>query len=222
MPLFPPVLRVHDHISRVAGHGLTINLGDLPTWVAAIGTVGALAAAFWQIGTERGIRQRREAQELVDRHFEQARLISAVVGPEDPIPRPWNPDGRTQVELINGSAEPVYGLVVAIVAIQGTLPRSIEVTLQREGRRPFGGRPIAVASILPRGTYCVWIDGLKWVVGAGFNRPAAEVAFTDRAGNHWIRRASGKLEELPEDPWEYFSKLGLHKPFDIQTPERLP
>jgi hypothetical protein len=32
---------------------MALELGDVPTWLAAVGTVGALAAAFWQIGTER-------------------------------------------------------------------------------------------------------------------------------------------------------------------------
>lgn len=30
-----------------------IQLGDLPTWLAALGTVGALGAVLWQISTER-------------------------------------------------------------------------------------------------------------------------------------------------------------------------
>jgi hypothetical protein len=219
-----PILGTYEELVRdvsqvpaAAGHSFTINLGDLPTWLAGIGTVGALAAALWQIRTERKLRLQREAQEREDHRREQARLVSAVVGPEDPTPGPWDPDGRTAIELINGSLEPVYRLVIAIVAVQGTMPRTIERTLEVKDRP----RPITTASILPSGTHRVWISGRKWAMGSGFNRPGAEAAFTDRSGSHWIRRATGQLEELPEDPIDHFAKLGLPGPWDMQTPERI-
>jgi hypothetical protein len=41
-------------------------------------------------------------------------------------------------------------------------------------------------------------------------RLAAEVAFTDREGSHWIRRATGRLEELPQEPLEYFQQWDLY------------
>jgi hypothetical protein len=87
-----------------------IHLGDLPTWLAALGTVGALAAALWQIRTERKRRLEREALEREERHQAQARLIAAVVGPEEPHEEVAIL-GRTAVDLINGSAEPVYRLI---------------------------------------------------------------------------------------------------------------
>jgi hypothetical protein len=52
-------------------------------------------------------------------------------------------------------------------------------------------------------------------------RFGAEVAFTDRAGSHWIRRATGKLEELPKEPLEYFEPSGLYGPYALVTPERI-
>ena len=60
-----------------------IHLGDLPTWLAALGTVGALGAALWQISTERKRRHEREEQQREERHLAQARLIAAVIGPEE-------------------------------------------------------------------------------------------------------------------------------------------
>jgi len=36
---------------------------------------------------------------------------------------------------------------------------------------------------------------------------------------HWIRRVMGQLEELPANPIEYFSPLGLNPPYDWVTPE---
>jgi hypothetical protein len=84
----------------------------------------------------------------------------------------------------------------------------------------FGRGPITTASILPGGTYRVWIDKVGW--GRIINgRLGAEVAFTDRAGSHWIRRATGQLEELAIAPLEYFKKWNMYGPHDLQTPQRL-
>jgi len=95
-----------------------IQLGDLPAWFAALGTVGTLGAALWQISAERQRRHEREAQERQERHRAQARLIAAVYDPEE-YAESRNAEGnRTGIELINGSPEPVYRLV-AIVNIQG-------------------------------------------------------------------------------------------------------
>jgi hypothetical protein len=101
-----------------------VNWGDVPTWVAAIGTVGAFVAAFIQIGTERRRRLAREQQDRLDARRAQARLVSAVLGPiERPVPEPALSQvggsafdrlayGRTGVDLLNSSQEPVYRLVV--------------------------------------------------------------------------------------------------------------
>jgi hypothetical protein len=178
-----------------------IHLGDLPTWLAGLGTVGTLGAALWQIGSERKRRIEREAQEREERHQAQARLIAVVIGPEEPSDKAAIL-GRTGVDLINGSAEPVYRLVVAIVNIQGTSPATIESWLEiLEGRdrepdvTKWPTAPITTASILPSGVHRVWIQGTGWGrVLSG--RRAAEVAFTDRAGNHWIRRGTGQLANI--------------------------
>jgi hypothetical protein len=79
-------------------------------------------------------------------------------------------------------------------------------------------RPVTTASILPPGRHRVWVGGIGWGRGMG-GRPGAEVAFTDRAGRHWIRRATGRLEEIPKEPFEYFKEWGLFGPYDLQNPE---
>lgn len=127
---------------------------------------------------------------------------------------------------------PVYRIVAAMVALQGNAPRTIEGWLKYRDRerqkleyRKRAGEevedaiiPVGMTSILPSGTYRLWIPGL-WS-GALGNRYGVEVAFTDRSGeNHWIRHATGKLEDLPEDPITYYLGAGPH---DLQIPERLP
>ena len=78
--------------------------------------------------------------------------------------------------------------------------------------------PVGMTSILPAAPTGLWIRGF-WSGVLG-NRYGVEVAFTDRSGeNHWIRHATGKLEDLPEDPITYYLGAGPH---DLQIPERLP
>jgi hypothetical protein len=124
------------------------------------------------------------------------------------------------VTLVNGSDEPVYTLVVGIVFIQGAGPRTIEEMLELRQQSPDQLVPVTTASILPKGAFQVWIAGVGWSsIMAG--RSGADVAFTDRAGTHWIRRALGKLEELAEDPFTYFQRWEMYGPYELQTPEPL-
>jgi len=44
------------------GHPWYVNFGDVPKWVAAIGTVGALIAALMQINTERNIAMPKKSK----------------------------------------------------------------------------------------------------------------------------------------------------------------
>ena len=196
-----------------------LSLGDIPTWVAAIGTVGTLGLALLQIEADRRRRHRQEDADRLERHGAQARLIAAVVGPTDHGPN-TPPLGNTAIDLVNGSDEPVYRLVAGLVFIQGTAHRTMEEMLQWSQQESALPLPVAITtvSILPSGTYRVWVPSIGNVMGGRFG---AEAAFTDRAGSHWIRRATGKLEELPSEPLEYFNALGLHGPYDLVTPERI-
>lgn len=214
--------------------GVGVNWGDVPTWVAAIGTVGTLTAALLQINTERRRRLQQEKEDRVERHRAQARLVAAILGREEPAQLEGSGiERRTAVDLVNGSDEPAYRLVVGIVFLQGAGPRSMEEWLefqrQRDERRDqppgdiptFTRVPVITASILPpKGVFRVWIPGVGWsAILSG--RSGAEVAFTDRAGAHWIRRAGGLLEELPEDPIDYFHRRGFYSPYELYTPERV-
>ena len=188
--------------------------------IASIGTVGALTVALIQIRTERQYRLKAAAEGTRERHEEQARLISAFVGAVEFAD--YGPDNEhTWVNLVNGSDEPVYRLVVAIVFIQGTAPDTTERWLDEWVKdHPERARPLTTLGILPPGRSRVSIQG-RWTGGLG-GRSGAEIAFTDRAGSHWIRRATGKLEELPLEPLEYFKHWGLFGPHDLQTPDPMP
>jgi len=209
-----------------------MNLGDLPTWVAAIGTVGALVAALIQINTERKRRHAYEAREHDERRHAQARLVAAFLGKEEIRGRPPAKDedrsrsdsGRTPIYIVNGSDEPAYEPIVAVVAIQGAAPHTIEQMLEYgKSRYKYGQRPpapVMTVSIIPPGKSVVWVEGTGWSQHLS-GRSGAEIAFTDRAGVHWIRRATGELTELPKSPYEYFTDHGLFTPYELQTPEPL-
>lgn len=181
-----------------------IGAGDAPTWIAAIGTIGAFATGFWQIANERRRRVAEERERRKERHREQARLVSAYKGEEEgPVgQKPGEPserDGQTSFYLANNSAEPVYSVVVGLVFIQGAGPRSIEDMLDLNRNQFHRQGPVTTVSILPGGLYRVQIAGTGWHRTMS-GRAGVEIAFTDRAGTSWIRRAGGELGELPPKP----------------------
>lgn len=202
-----------------------MNFGDVPTWVAAVGTVGTLAAALWQISNERTRRLAADEQLRVERHIEQAHLVAAYLGDQewpdgDPDP-PAIGSGRTGLYLANNSPEPVYSVVAGLVFVQGAGPRTLEDMID-VNRKQFSRRgPVTTVNILPGGLYQVWIAGTGWHrILSG--RAGVEIAFTDKGGAHWIRRATGQLVELAKPPLEYFAEWDFRGPHDFQRPERVP
>jgi hypothetical protein len=200
---------------------MSIQFGDIPTWVAAIGTVGALGAAMWQISNERRRRIAQETQDRTERHQSQARLVAAWIGEIESATEDSDYDnGRTAVELLNGSAEPIYSLVAGLVYIQGAAPKSIEAWFNLKKRSEPDTQvspPILLLSILPPGRWRIWIPASGWGITGG--RIGAEVAFTDRAGAHWVRRATGELEELSAPPFKHFEEQGMYgPPYDYRIP----
>jgi hypothetical protein len=199
---------------------------DAPTWLAAIGTVGAFATGFWQIASERRRRIADEEERRIERRREQARLISAYMGEEEgprngSADEPSDRDGQTSFYLANNSTEPVYSLVVGLVFIQGAAPHTMEEMLRLNQEQFHRQGPVTTVSILPGGLYRVKIAGTGWHrIMSG--RAGVEIAFTDRAGASWIRRASGTLEELRKPTLDYFRDFHLAGPYEFQTPERVP
>lgn len=164
---------------------MSVAVGNLPSWLAAVGTVGTLIAALLQIRSERARFVAQQAADRQERRYAQARLISAwmkALG-SDP-PTDGTPHSYMKIALANGSAEPVYNVLVTVVDVQGTIPH------QRENFGTNNRQYIqdATLSILPPGRWSVRVDG---AFGAMGSRPGAEVAFTDRSRVHWVRRTWG-------------------------------
>jgi hypothetical protein len=204
---------------------VSVQWGDVATWVAAVGTTGALGTALWQIRTERNERLATAEQLRTERHLEQARLVAAYKGEEERPPSPTSPpapgvrEGRTACYLANNSPEPVYSVVVGIVFVQGAGPHTLEDMIELTTQQGHG-RPVTTVSILPAGLHRAWVHGTGWTnVMSG--RGGVDLAFSDRAGSHWIRRATGELTELPEPPLTYLETWGFYGPHEFQTPHRV-
>ena len=112
-----------------------------------------------------------------------------------------------RIALLNGSLEPVYVAVVWLIFIQGAAPRT--------GREATAvGMPsYSLLSVIPPGRHYTNVQG-GW--GALTARPGIELAFTDRAGVHWLRSADGSLTELDRPPVDHY---GMQGPHDWQVPE---
>jgi hypothetical protein len=166
-------------------------------WVAGLGLI---AAAGWVTSVciaLRHVRNARRTPAPIDRRA-QAELVSVWPGPKaDPQP----------VALLNSSDEPVYEAVATFVFIDGSGP------MRGEDASPeLAARRIRVG-VIPPGRWRVSING-GW--NGMYSRLGVEVAFTDGAGAHWVRRADGRLEQLPRRAFDYFEQP---RPLDLTPPE---
>lgn len=139
-----------------------------PNELTAIGTVGAFGVALYLLRVQ--ILDRRA--EASDRRTAQARLVAAWLA--DLIERP-EADDKLFADLVvlvyNGSAEPVYGVVVKVeVGVRGSFVRRPFVLGPQETRE-FR----ILAPGLPRG------------------QPAVSISFKDSAGRQWMRSSTGVL-----------------------------
>ena len=71
---------------------------------------------------------------------------------------------------------------------------------------------VRMLGTLPPGAFVVPLPG-DW--GGMYGRPGVEIAFTDASGLHWIRRASGTVEEVPDDAVNHYN---LPQPVDWEEP----
>jgi hypothetical protein len=106
--------------------------------------------------------------------------------------------------LSNASGVPVFRVVVWMVLMQGAGAQSGEEAARD---RADWLRP-TVIGVLPPGRYAA--DLTPFDPGM-HRRPYVEIAFTDAAGRHWIRRSTGRLEEISKGAPEHY---GIDQPID--------
>ncbi len=204
----------------------------MATWVAAIGTISAVVVALLQVARERKLRLDRERSERSEKHRAHAELIAAWVGPPQAVPHNTetpsyhttsnsDADYRTPIYIHNGSLEPIYEIVVGIVFVQGAAPHNLEKMLDVfTERSPRGPLPATTSAIIPPGTWCLWLRGKGWT-GVMGGRGGADIAFVDRGGVSWVRRAMGTLEELDQRPLAHFAQHRLYGPYEFQLPKQM-
>jgi hypothetical protein len=178
------------------------------TAVGSIGTFLAFVVAFFAIVIERLERSRASRRR-------QAEQISGWLDVESygcPSPR------GSVATVLNGSGQPVYHVIVWLVSLQGgggpatgeEVARSIQAEPESDAWERT--RPETL-SVLPPGMSVVclpdWLGGMHSV-------PAVEIAFTDAAGRHWIRRAEGELQKISKEPAFHYG-IGLPQGWTIPT-----
>ncbi len=154
---------------------------------------------------EEALRQR-----VADRA--QAEQVSAVpLSGRDagfPSESPTHGEPYTRIAMYNRSATPVYNVVVTLVLVQGSGPRTAneltELRLKQMFQRYY--------STLPPGEYEARVSG-DWV--GMMARPGIEIAFRDSGGRSWVRFANGILTETPAEPVAYYH---LQEPIGWEVP----
>lgn len=171
---------------------MAISWGDIPTWLAAIGTTSAVSVALLQSRV-----QSRTAQARSRRH--QAEQVSGWYG--------GDLDGRSDLVFRNGSEHPIHEVVVSLT-LNGVPAPPTQVGGD-EFRRVF--------LVLPPGTFRLQVSS-GW--HGMHRRPGVEISFTDGTGEvHWIRRANGVLEESQVPAIERYN---LARPYDYDVAHPLP
>jgi hypothetical protein len=178
-------------------------------WAGAIGTIAAVVVALGiAIRDNKKGREERlaHAEEEKRRHISQ--LSSWVIShrPTAGITFP--------LKLLNTSREPFYNVVVFPVFIQGAAPHTGEQWLLHDDEGEYGQRFCAVIGVLPPGR---WEIDMEFDTGVMQGRAGVEIAGTDRLGNHWVRRATGNLEEISLDPVNHY---GILRPINYRTPKQ--
>lgn len=170
-----------------------------PSWITAIaalvaagGGVVTAAVGLSQLSTIHRDQQARQRHE----HRAQAELVSGWVGGTADIEAPGD---EVSVTIANQSTTAVFCMAIFLVAQRGRVPGSAE-DLTKTGSPD--DPPYRLFGVVPPGRHVL---NVPWTGAGMLRRPAVELAFTDAAGVHWLRRASGELQESGEPPVRRFN-----------------
>jgi hypothetical protein len=160
------------------------RLGDVPTWIAGIGTVAAVVVAL-------ALAIRDSRQRDAERRRAQAEKIGASLPNFDPS----DPNGlRRSLRVGNTSGQSAYRVIVSAEPIGKPYMKKLRA------EHPLAFR--VFIGVLPPGRRYEHID-VPPIGGIDFIW-ALELAFTDAAGRSWVRSASGELREIKTDPVAYY------------------
>lgn len=172
--------------------------------VVALGTMGALIAALYQIKRDNKLRyeeRRKEQASKVAAWFEEI-----AITPKTSIS---NRSVSRGAMIRNDNLTPVYNVVVTVVGLHGAGP-------SKHGEDNDGDYTYrALFPQIANGLWGTWVD----TVGGGMGVVCVlEISFRDGAGVSWIRRGDGSLVEIDKDPLEYYS---IPRPISWNSIERI-
>lgn len=149
-------------------------------WAAWFGSAGTIAAVGVAIAQiGHEVRVRRRNEER-----SQAVRVSAWLDSDD------------RIVIANASDIPVYDAVATVVLLNRHPSRGEDVPAEYF-HHAFG--------VVPPGRWYLPTEG-GWRDMSAI--PGCELAFTDAARRHWIRRAHGDVEPVPADPATHYG-MGL-------------
>ena len=172
---------------------------DLPTWLAAVGTVGTLAVAVWVLKREQDDRRERDRRE----RRQQARQVAV----SEPV-------------SLGGSSATMPGTVERVMALKYTVTVSnhSDETINSCRLRWIGaltdppedasgwrferadevGRVLALNEVSRQQVVPVRMDAAVALP----HKIDSELLFTDSAGSRWLRDSKHALHEVTgDDPW---------------------
>jgi hypothetical protein len=187
-----------------------VALGDVATWVSAIGTVLAVVVALWFSGRD-GRRRRKE-----ERRYQAERITAWI----DRLHMPETPEvSMLTVAIQNASDQLAYRVVVSLVRDpRGARdPKHLTDDLPRDENDPVNAfKYRAFIGELPPGRTVVVID---YPGGGSHLRWTAELAFQDAGGRFWVRDRGGLVREIRTDSLAHYK---LFEPVDWEYPQQQP
>lgn len=163
---------------------MSLDMGDVPTWIGAVTTLGALVAAGAVVKVELG----REARAKAEADSAQADLVAAWIARR----------AEAWVVVRNNSTLPIYDVTILIYDVTILIKKAFR-PLDPEQPDPTPSFS-QFYQVLPPGEELA--RGLANDEGKPMQNPApelkaslvVEVRFTDAAGREWVRRSTGQLE----------------------------
>lgn len=174
-----------------------VEWGNVPEWVAAVGTLGAFGVALWllgaQLGTYRASEQDRIQGDAIRISAWWSLPQSIKIGLRERIRTRRAPERRHEVtvHLRNSSDNPVYDCIVYLGPTRQPTPGG------REDAWDFHFPVLPGGQTLTRSApsdYFILEPQDHLPDEAGFYRgPWVEIVFTDSAGRHWRRTKRGRV-----------------------------
>jgi hypothetical protein len=150
-----------------------MQLGNVGEWIAAIGTVGAIALALWQ--------HNKLAQEQTEGAEKQQAEQVTVYGVFSDATGPWANRYAEKIVVHNASAQPVYHLAIKFFGYRYALANIAAVPKKTYCIRKF---------TVPPGKWTITTDPKHFTIQELYS---VEIAFTDASGRTWHRNRDGLL-----------------------------